>query len=69
MVSEAQKRATSKWRRENVKVLSVRIYPKDRALYEWFKATGNVSAAMKAAAREYAERNGFVPDEGQDTAL
>lgn len=49
MVSDAQKRATAKYRRENVRQLVVRFYPKDAELYDFIRERGG-SAYLKGLA-------------------
>ena len=38
MVSDAQRKATEKYRREKVKQISLKFFPKDRDLYEYVKS-------------------------------
>lgn len=60
MVSEAQKRANEKYRRKNVKAISVRFYPADHGLYEYAqrqKEGEGVNAYIKRLIREDMERN------------
>ena len=38
MVSDAQRRATEKYRRENVRQLNIRFFPKDHDLYEYVES-------------------------------
>lgn len=40
MGTPAQAKATAKYRKENVRQIVVRFYPKDYALYEWVKSKG-----------------------------
>ncbi len=42
MAKEAQRQAMNKYRREKVKQLILRFYPKDEQLYEKAKALGSV---------------------------
>ena len=42
MAREAQNRATNKYRREKVKQIILRFYPKDEELYEKAKRLGSV---------------------------
>ena len=42
MAREAQRQATSKYRREKVKQIILRFYPKDERLYVKAKALGSV---------------------------
>lgn len=46
-VSEAQKRANEKYRRENVKQMAVRFYPGDADIYEYARAQGNFAGYVK----------------------
>lgn len=40
MATDAQNRATANYRRQNVKQLTVRLYPKEAELYVWIKERG-----------------------------
>lgn len=42
MAREAQRQATNKYRREKVKQIVLRFYPKDEELYEKAKRLGSV---------------------------
>ena len=50
MATDAQNRATANYRRQNVKQLTVRLYPKEAELYEWIKERGG-STYLKALAK------------------
>lgn len=52
MVSDAQKRANEKYRRENVKQISVRFYPNEQDIYEHVKAQENVAGYIKELIRQ-----------------
>lgn len=65
MVTEAQKRASEKYRKKNVKQLSVRFFPADMALYEHAKAQPNTMGYIKRLIREDMERNSHEGDGGQ----
>ena len=41
-VSDAQKRANEKYRKENVNQTTVRFYPSEQDLWEWLGVSGNV---------------------------
>ena len=51
-VSDAQKRANEKYRKENVKQLSVRFYPGEHDLYDFLKSQDNVAGFIKKLVRE-----------------
>ena len=58
MVSEAQKKANAKYRRENVKQVVVRFYPgeEDAAVYTHLKAQPRMGEYIKRLIREDMER-------------
>ena len=58
MVSEAQKKANAKYRRENVKQVIVRFYPgeEDAAIYAHLKAQLKMGEYVKRLVREDMER-------------
>ena len=56
MLSEAQKRASAKYVRENVKRKTVSFYPSERDILEWADAQGNVNGYIKRLIREDMER-------------
>lgn len=43
MVTPAQSKATTEYRKRSVKQVVVRFYPKDEPLYAWVKAQGGAS--------------------------
>lgn len=49
MSTEAEKRATSKYRRENTKQILIRFFPseEDQAIYNWIKSQDNMSQYIK----------------------
>lgn len=49
MVSEAQKRAASKYRKKSVKQLTIRFYPgeADESMYKWLKDQPNTTEYIK----------------------
>ena len=53
MVSEAQKRAVSAYRKKSVKQLTVRFYPseEDEAMYRWLKSQENTTEYIKSLVR------------------
>ena len=53
MVSEAQKKATRKWRQTNTRTIAVILYPADNDIREWIEAQPSKNAAIKAALRAY----------------
>lgn len=52
MVSEAQKKATAKYRREKVKQVVVTFSPRDADLYEWLSAQPSKAGTIKRLLRE-----------------
>lgn len=58
MVSEAQKKANAKYRRENVKQVVVRFYPgeEDAAVYAHLKSQSRMGEYIKALVRADMER-------------
>lgn len=58
MVSEAQKKANAKYRRENVKQVVVRFYPgeEDAAVYAHLKSQPRMGEYIKALVRADMER-------------
>lgn len=46
-VSEAQKRASEKYRREKVKQFAVRFYPSEAGIWEHLQAQGNKAGYIK----------------------
>ena len=52
MVTEAQKRANEKYRKENVKQIAIRFYPSEHDIYEFVKSQENVSGFIKQLIRE-----------------
>lgn len=55
-VSESQKKANEKHRKEKVKQVAVRFYPGDQELYEFLKAKDNVAGYIKDLIRADMER-------------
>lgn len=55
-VSESQKKANEKYRKEKVKQVAVRFYPGDQELYELLKAKDNVAGYIKDLIRADMER-------------
>lgn len=51
MVSEAQKRASAKYVKNNVKQLIVRFYPGDEDLYAWAKSQPLISEYLRGLIR------------------
>ncbi len=51
MVSDAQKRANEKYRKENVKQVAVRFYPSEQDVYEYLRTKDNVSGYIKQLIR------------------
>lgn len=46
-VSEAQKRANEKYRKENVNQTTVRFYPSEQAIWEYLKTKENKAGYIK----------------------
>lgn len=55
-VSDAQKRAIAKYRKENVKQVITRFYPGDDELYAYIKSKESMSEYIKALIRADMER-------------
>lgn len=55
-VSEAQKRATAKYRKENVKQVVTRFYPGDEELYAYVKSKEGMGEYIKSLIRADMER-------------
>lgn len=55
-VSEAQKRANEKYRREKMKQVVVRFSPNEMALYEHLKSKDNIAGYIKQLVREDMQR-------------
>jgi len=56
MVSEAQKRATTKWRKDNIKSFNLQFGPADMDLYEFLQQQGNKSWFIKELLRKEMEK-------------
>lgn len=56
MVSEAQKKANEKYRKENVRQISLRFYPSEHDIYEFIKGKDNASGYIKELVRQDMER-------------
>ena len=52
MVSEAQKRASAKYRKEKMKQLSISFSPNEMDLYEFLKSQENTSGFIKQLVRD-----------------
>lgn len=63
MVSEAQKRASAKYQKNNVKQVAISFYPGDMELYEWVKSQPRISEYMRNLIREDMRRNGVPTSE------
>lgn len=66
MVTEAQRRATERYRRKNTKQVIVRFYPGDMDLYEHLRAQPNMAGYVKRLIREDMERGPAEGDAGED---
>lgn len=58
MVSDAQKRANERYRKESVKQFAVRFYPADSDAWEHLQKQPNKAGYIKALIRADMERNG-----------
>lgn len=54
MATEAQRRATSAYRKKSVKQLTIRFYPndEDEIMYAWLKNQGNTTEYIKSLIRQ-----------------
>lgn len=55
--SEAQKRASAKYAKANVKQIGIKFYPAETDLYEWTKSQENVQGYVKALIRADMEKS------------
>lgn len=55
-VSDAQRRASEKYRRESVRQTTTRFYPAEADLWEWLNAQPNKAGYVKRLIREDMER-------------
>lgn len=51
-ISEAQKRANAKYRKNNVRQVIVKFYPGDEAMYEFVKSKPSMNEYIKNLIRE-----------------
>ena len=58
MQSEAQKRASAKYRKTSVKVFSLKFYPADTELYTWLQGQENMNAYIKELIRRDMQARG-----------
>jgi len=58
MVSEAQRRANAKYRKESMKQVTVRFSPNESDVYEYLKGHDNVAGHVKRLIREDMGRRG-----------
>ena len=58
MATDAQKRASAKYRREKVRQVGISFYPAEADLYEWVKAQPNMSGYIKGLIRDDMETEG-----------
>ena len=56
MTTDAQKRASAKYAKANVRQVVVKFYPADYELYDFVKSQDGVNAYMKRLVREDMER-------------
>lgn len=57
-ISDAQKRADAKYKRESTKTAVTRFYPAEADLWEWLDAQPNKAGYVKRLIREDMERRG-----------
>lgn len=57
MVSDAQKKARDKWDKENVVVRSIKFYPRDADVLEYYDGKANKFEFVKGLIREHMEKN------------
>lgn len=58
MATQAQNKATANYRREHVRQLVVRFYPKDAELFDFVKASGGTSFLKQLAAAAMSTERG-----------
>lgn len=58
MATDAQKRATEKYRRGNVKAFNVKFFPADADLWEWLQGHENRNRYVKGLIRADMESGG-----------
>lgn len=56
MATEAQNRANAKYRRDSVRQLTIRFYPKDRDLYDYVKGKPKISEYVLSLIRKDKEK-------------
>ena len=58
MATEAQRRATSAYRKKSVKQLTIRFYPDedDEQMYQWLKSQENTTEYIKTLIRKDMEK-------------
>lgn len=54
--TDAQKRATARYVKNNVHTLSVRFFPKDKDLWEWIATQDNKQEYMRELVRQDMEK-------------
>ena len=62
MATHAQKRATAKYLKNNVKRVAVAFYPGERDLLSWLDSQPNKAGYIKRLIREDMERNRGITD-------
>lgn len=55
-VSDAQRRANERYRRESVRQVSVRFYPSDSDVWDWLQSQPNKQSYIRGLIREDMER-------------
>lgn len=64
MATEAQRRATSAYRKKSVKQLTIRFYPndEDEIMYTWLKNQDNTTEYIKSLIREDMNNERELPE-------
>lgn len=58
MATDAQKRATARYERDHVKVIQVKVFPKDADLWAWYQGHENRQEYVRQLIREDMRANG-----------
>lgn len=66
--TEAQKRASAKWKKKATKTASITLYPCDQDIIDFLAASGNSSRTIKNALRAYMTQSGTDALEEQNGA-
>ena len=57
MATDAQKRATAKYEKNNVKRVSLKFFPADRDIYDYLKSQDNMGGYLKSLIRKDMEQS------------